>query len=177
MADIGVSFIPTQDNQQPGGNQQGELQGDLAAAYKILSLRLPSIVGAGGIAPNSLLQSQGAIGVPGAKTQPGGFNPYAALFEQLLKHGLGMGPSAPSSTTMPIPGGPSSMPMPQGTPPVSNVNPPAPPSQMPPPAAPSTRIIPGGDDTRAMPNPNPSPTFNSWMGGEGDLGRKRFTGY
>jgi hypothetical protein len=179
MADqIGVSFIPSQDNQQaPGGPPQGQLSGDLASAYKILSLRLPSIVGSGGIAPNALLQSQGALGVPGAKSQPGGFNPYAALFEVLLKHGLGQPTGQPVSSTMPIPGGaPQRMPM--TPPPAPNYNMPAPPQAMPPPPRMNpvpTRIIPGGEDTQAMPAaPNPSPTFGSWTGNEQ---RRRFTGY
>lgn len=177
MADpIGVSFIPSQDNQQPGGPPQGQMQGDLAQAFKILSLRLPSVVGAGGIAPNTLLQSQGALAVPGATGGPTGFNPYAALFEALLKHGLGQPGGQPVSSTMPIPGG-GPMPMPAG--PTSNYNPPAPPQPMPPASppmgVPAPRVIPGGDDTRAMPPPaNPSPTFQSWTGNEQT---RRFTGY
>lgn len=179
MADqIGVSFIPSADNQQaPDGPPQGQLSGDLAAAFKILSLRLPQVMGAHALAPNALLQSPGALGVPGALKAPGGFNPYAALFETLLKHGLGVGQPTgqPTSNTMPLPGGaPQAMPMPSAPPPMSSVPPPPAPPQ----AMPAPRVIPGGDDTRAMPGPtNPTPTFSSWQGGEANLGRKRFTGY
>lgn len=185
MADqIGVSFIPSADNQQaPDGPPQGQLSGDLAAAFKILSLRLPQVMGAHALAPNALLQSPGALGVPGALKAPGGFNPYAALFETLLKHGLGVGQPTgqPTSTTMPVPGM-GGAPQPMGPPPVSNYNPPAPPpmSSVPTPPAPPRSIGPpavhpgSNGDIGNTPAPNPSPTFSSWMNNERNLGRQRY---
>lgn len=79
MADpIGISFLPSTQNQAVGP-QQGQMEGDLASAFKILSLRLPRVLGAQSIAPSSLLNGQGSGGMMG------GFNPYSAVFDALLK--------------------------------------------------------------------------------------------
>jgi hypothetical protein len=54
---------------------------DLAQAYKILSLRLPTVVGAQAPTPASNLTAAGSSG----SSLPGGLDPYAALFQALLK--------------------------------------------------------------------------------------------
>jgi hypothetical protein len=88
MADpIGITFMPSQDNQDQGGRNMG-LDGpggaDLSQAIKILSLRLPRVQGAQALAPASLLNGQGA-------GNTGGLNPHAAVFEALLRAILGAG--------------------------------------------------------------------------------------
>lgn len=77
---IGISFIPTEDNQAQGA-QRGALEGaggNLGQAFKVLSLELPRVLGAQSLAPKRLLTSPGSSGIPGA------FNPHAAVFEALL---------------------------------------------------------------------------------------------
>ncbi len=102
---IGVSFLP--GSETPSRHPSGDATGgsDLAQAIKILSLRLPRVVGARAIASPRLLTSPGAAGIPGA-------NPHAAVFEALLKSiagGGGMsspgmpGPSTPSEPWTPGP--------------------------------------------------------------------------
>jgi hypothetical protein len=98
---IGISFMPTAENQ--GTGQAGPTASplapstDLAQAYKILSLRLPTVVGARAPVASALLTSPGS----GAF---GGMNPYAALFQALIKAGLngggdlpGLGDAGPAS--------------------------------------------------------------------------------
>lgn len=89
---IGINFIPS-DEQAMNGPKQGNLEGDLGQAFKILSLQLPRRPQIGGIAPQALLQS------------PGGSNPLAAVFEALLR---GMRPpagsGAPGGAPTPTPG-------------------------------------------------------------------------
>ncbi len=106
---IGISFMPNADNQALGP-QQGALNGpggDLSQAFKILSLRLPRVLGAGALAPPGLLRSPGAAGAPG------GLNPHAAVFEALLKALVGGG--SPGG----FPGGTASdAPGPMGPPPM-----------------------------------------------------------
>src|SRR5438093_12332176 len=78
---IGISFIPTADNQAQGPlnmQQDGAAGSDLAEAFKVLSLRLPQVLGARAISSSRLLTSPGSAGMPGA------FNPHAAVFEALL---------------------------------------------------------------------------------------------
>lgn len=87
---IGVSFMPTQDNQNQGP-KQGQMEGDLAQAFKILSLRLPRVQGAHAIAPYSLLNSPGSAGAQGA------FNPYSAVFDALLKSHMQPGQYGPGA--------------------------------------------------------------------------------
>lgn len=107
MAPIGISFLPGADN--AGENQSTAANAlapttDLAQAYKILSLRLPTVVGA---APTSARLLNGA-GASGLGNLPGGLNPYAALFQALIKAGLtgtnlpGLGDSG-SAPGMPMP--------------------------------------------------------------------------
>lgn len=103
-APIGVSFLPSQENQAMGP-KQGALEGDLGQAFKILSLRLPSVQGAPGLTPPSNLMSPGAAG------SPGGFNPQAAIFEALLRAMAGggtgnTGPQAAGAIGIPTPPGP-----------------------------------------------------------------------
>lgn len=131
---IGVDFIPSEDNQEYGA-QRGYMEGDLAQAFKILSLRLPREVGLQGIAPNRLLQSPGAQGLQGVG---GGFNPYAALFEAMIKASLGQ----PAPGGMPTAGAmPGAMPM--GA------------SAGPPPPLPPPRVTPGDGSDRPTITPVP----------------------
>lgn len=106
MADqMGVSFIPTAENQAQQGPQQGQMEGDLASAFKILSLRLPRVLGAQSIAPSSVMNGAGSAGALG------GFNPYAAVFDALLKAaGLSGGSSGGSTGASGMPGSASGMP-------------------------------------------------------------------
>jgi hypothetical protein len=78
---IGVTFIPSADNQAMGP-QRGALEGpsgNLGQAFKILNLHLPRVLGQGAPAPEGLLRSRGAEGIAG------GGDPYAAVFAALLK--------------------------------------------------------------------------------------------
>jgi hypothetical protein len=105
--EIGVSFAPTFENALDG-SRRGSMEG-LQQAMKIISLRLPRVIGARPIAPASLLQSPGA----------GGADPYGGAVIQTLMQALGLnwgsrgtdaGPNpvgaidAPVSPTMPMPG-------------------------------------------------------------------------
>jgi hypothetical protein len=77
-APIGISFLPTAENQAQGP-QQGQLEGDLGSAFRILSLRLPRVLGAKAISSPDLLAG-------GTNVSPGSnFNPHAAVFEALLR--------------------------------------------------------------------------------------------
>jgi hypothetical protein len=94
-APIGISFIPSAQNQALGNQAAGRestLGGgpssDLAAAYKILSLRLPTVVGATAPTPASNLTGGGASAV---SSLPGGLSPHAALFTALLKAAMSGG--------------------------------------------------------------------------------------
>lgn len=83
-APIGISFMPSADAAANGPRQasiEGQGGSDLAAAFKILSLHLPRVLGAAAIAPKRLLNSQGAAAVGG----PAGANPYAQVFQALLQ--------------------------------------------------------------------------------------------
>jgi hypothetical protein len=81
---IGINFMPSEENQQMGP-KRGNLEGDLGQAFKILSLRLPRVLGARSLSPH-VAQGPGA-----AAGMPGGFNPQAAIFEALLKSMAGGG--------------------------------------------------------------------------------------
>lgn len=72
---IGITFLPS-DEQASLGPRQGNLEGDLGQAFKILSLRLPRVMGARSITPQSNLTAPGSAGVS---------NPYAAAFQALLR--------------------------------------------------------------------------------------------
>lgn len=84
---IGVSFLPSQDNQQQG-SRQGQLEGDIGEALKIIGLRLPSVVGARSITPASNLSGGGSGAVDSLS---GVTNPNAAAFEALIRALLGHG--------------------------------------------------------------------------------------
>lgn len=108
---IGVSFLPSQENQDMG-MQRGQMEGDLGQALKILSLRMPRVVGAQALTPQSNMGGGLSSAVPRAGTvggEQGAFNPNAALFESLIKALLsgtndaglsgGMGPLGAKTTT------------------------------------------------------------------------------
>jgi hypothetical protein len=83
--------MPTADA-AANGPKQASLEGgtggsDLAAAFKILSLHLPRVLGAGAIAPSRLLNSPGSAGV----AAPAGVSPYAQAFQMLLQSMSGAG--------------------------------------------------------------------------------------
>src|SRR4051812_15981811 len=77
MQPIGITFLPSEQNQAEG-LRRGGLEGDLGQAFKILSLRLPRILGARAPASSELLNASGAVGAKG-------FNPMQAVFEALLR--------------------------------------------------------------------------------------------
>lgn len=95
---IGVTFMPSAENQQMGG-RQGAMEGggsDLAQAFKVLSLRLPQVLGARAPAPASLLNGAGSAGVaPGQ-------NSNSAMFQAILKAMLGGSMGSPSSGSAPM---------------------------------------------------------------------------
>lgn len=109
---IGISFLPSQEN-QAAGLKQGQMEGDLGEAFKILSLRLPRVVGAKAPTPGANLGGDGASGLSGLSSgiDGGGFNPNAAMFEALIKamlqggggqtfdNGTGLTPMNTSGTT------------------------------------------------------------------------------
>lgn len=111
----GISFQPGQEN---GAGPNGEKRrAPVQEAVRMLSLRLPTVVGARGIAPQELLQSEGAAGV-----ETGGFSLDAAL--DLLRKLRGahlppqlpllqespFGGTTPVSTRLPQPGRPQPQP-------------------------------------------------------------------
>ena len=159
---FGVSFLPNGDQRfqrpqdQPGGTGRAPLQ----EAVKILSMRVPRVVGANPLAPLALLNAPGGGGL-----QPG-------QLEQLMRT-LGIGPSmqsgeVPTTGAGPSVGGaPSPFASMQGLMPTAGAGGPtgglvnvtaggsAGPgaSTMPPPAAPAAPTMPsggGGDDSAAM---------------------------
>lgn len=80
-ANYGLSFQPGTD--QGGAGRTGQpREAPLQSAIKLLSLRLPSVVGARGVAPQALLQSPGMSGV----MHPG----LLQLLQQLFS-GMGQG--------------------------------------------------------------------------------------
>lgn len=142
----GISFQP--------GTQQGAASNPVQEAVQLLSLRLPTVVGARGIAPQALLNGQGSAGM-GSMGSP---NAAIDLLQKLLMQSR--------AQTPPMPGGPNQPPMdlmamlsrggggsgnnqPQPSQgqapspsPTPTPNPTPPPPVMPPPP----RIVPGGDD-------------------------------
>lgn len=97
---IGITFIPNEEAAAMGP-KRGGLEGLTEQVFKILSLRLPRVVGARSISP--LLGGQGA----GPMASAGGFNPNAAVFEALLRS-MGRGAGGPG--------------VPQGAPPPPQIN-------------------------------------------------------
>lgn len=75
--ELGLSFAPTAS----AGERMrlGDRQGGLQQAVKLLSLRMPRVVGARAIAPQALLQSPGAMGGP----------PINAVIASVLRSVLG----------------------------------------------------------------------------------------
>ena len=72
----GLSFMPGGDNAGGNANRQDEARVTPAQeAIKLLSLRLPSVVGARALAPNTLMQSPGGAGLAG----PGGMSVDAMI--------------------------------------------------------------------------------------------------
>lgn len=144
MQPIGINFLPSEE-QAMRGPQQGSREGDLGAAFKILSLNLPPDPSVHGIAPQELLQA------PGSQRLPAGMNPLAAVFEALLR-GLQprrMAPPAPmgglGSMGAPRIGG-SPLSGPTDLPPVDGPG-------APPPEIPRPRIVPREGGRRTMGNP------------------------
>jgi hypothetical protein len=82
--DFGLNFAPTAQNQQQNA-QNGQSQSPIQDAIKVLSLRIPSFVGARGIAPNELLQGGGAAAAGGMGAgMPGGLEQFLRqLFGQM----------------------------------------------------------------------------------------------
>ena len=136
---IGVSFMPSAEQSAMGG-RQGSLEGVPEQAFKILSLRLPRVLGSRSLSPSSLMTGPGSAGVGG-----GGLNPLSAVFTAILR-GMGVNPGGggmpgggmpgvglPTPTTPPVnyPGGsPTRLPRsmypnegPMMTPPVNGTNP------------------------------------------------------
>lgn len=163
MNPVGITFIPNQDNQQQGplrGSIEANGGSDLTDAFKILSLRLPQVLGAQSLAPKRLLGSQGSAAIPGA------FDPQTAIFEALLRNALGGGGGSLASL---VSGGGGSF----G-------------GESAPGLGGATRIIPGdlqGSEKQSVfTGPDPTPTSNSfsdYLGGSRDfsgdnlLGRRR----
>lgn len=96
MPGYGIGFQPGQDKGQGSGTAEPP---PLESVVKLLSLRLPSVVGARGIAPQALLN---APGMAGAGMSGGmGEQQWLQILQRLLSgQGGGMGPQ-----TMGLPGG------------------------------------------------------------------------
>jgi hypothetical protein len=89
---IGISFMPSEENQALGpkrGALEGQGGSDLADAFKVLSLRLPEVLGARSLAPKRLLTGAGSSGLP-----PAFANPDSAIFQALIQSMLGQMPQA-----------------------------------------------------------------------------------
>lgn len=102
---IGVTFIPTAE-QQALGPKRGGIETDLGEAFKILSLRLPRVLGAKAPVRPELLNAPGAAGLAGNLADNTGFNPYGQVFEALVR--------ALISGQTPTPGGYPAYGSPQG---------------------------------------------------------------
>lgn len=91
---IGINFLPSQENQDQG-MQRGAMEGDLGEALKILSLRVPRVLGARSITPGSNLGQPGVNPLAGMTGSVGGesgvYNPNSALFQALIRALLGGG--------------------------------------------------------------------------------------
>ena len=93
QTEFGDLFAPTFENTEDAV-RRGVLEG-VPAAIKFLSLRLPRFVGARGLAPDALMQAQGARGM----------DPFASSVMQTLLQtltgGSGGGRSAPTPVIIP----------------------------------------------------------------------------
>lgn len=91
----GVSFQPGIDDERKRREQQnGGQTGNVQEAIKVLSLRLPKVVGAQGVSPSALLTSPGGMGQPDA------------VVDRILSRLMPTSPQAPQGMT------PSAMPSP-----------------------------------------------------------------
>lgn len=126
--EMGLSFAPTgnRDQDQANGSNQTPLQD----AIKVLSLRMPSFVGAAqGISPLAGMAGGGSAGVPNIGGVPGGLED---LLRRLFGGGGGLqpagvpplGPPPPTVSFPEIPGQPSGRPVGPGPDP-SNTREPA----------------------------------------------------
>ena len=99
---IGKSFQPGEDNKAV---QAGEARGSgVQEAIKVLSLRLPKVVGAQGMTPMPLLQSQGSGGNPRVDS----------IVQSVLSKIFPTGQAAPQAPVMGQSFAPESSPMPAG---------------------------------------------------------------
>lgn len=152
---IGVTFMPTQDNQTLGP-QNAQVNGpgsDLSDVFKILSLHLPSVLGPSALSSSRLLQSRGSSGLPA------GFNPTAAVFQALLSSMFGspaLQPPSAAPSPGPDPFTPPSYPTGGGTDPGGRADPRAP-SPAP---SPSPRQ-PAPNNPFGNPSPAPDPYKNA----------------
>ena len=131
---LGISFSPLNNPTFAGGQGQNAGQHGsvpLADAIRMLSLRIPRVVGARGIAPQALLNAPGVAGVP----------PDVMMLLRQLFGQFSLAPSGEERSTSPY-----SQPMASPTSPYSQpmASPTAPYSQMPPYTYPAPNITPGG---------------------------------
>lgn len=130
--ELGLTFAPTNQNQQQAG-QGPQPGGTVQDAIRILSLNLPRVTGAAGLAPQGLLAAPGAAGVLGGMGTPqgpgGASNPLLEALRRLLMGGgaplpsvtPGLTPTPPGAPQAPVPTGPP--PMPGGPPTPRSANP------------------------------------------------------
>lgn len=147
---IGVTFMPSQDNQDLGP-QQGALNGpggDLSEAFRILGLRLPRVLGPGAISSPRLLNGAGASAFGS------GTNPSAAVFEALLKAMTGGGSFG---TPRPFSG--------PGAPGMSGGSPSGPYGSPGPRVSPGGGLPPGGDPGGGPITDTPTPPRSPFGGG------------
>jgi hypothetical protein len=165
MADpFGLSFSPADQSGPNGQPTNGQRPSPVQQAIQTLSLRIPRVVGASGLAPTPLLNSQGGSAL-------GGDPNSAALLEQLKRLLFGSPASSPMSSPFPqapqgdlgqtlsgmfgSPGGPVSQPPDSGSGeplPGSGTGSPLPTG------IPNPKVLPGGDgvggpDTSPMTQP------------------------
>jgi hypothetical protein len=124
---LGVSFAPTLDNAEESGERAA--REGLPAAIKMLSLRLPRVLGAKAPVAAPLLQSQGMAGLGQAEQQLfqaltrilGGGNDLGMMGDTQAPGGWkGSGPGIPNPATPPnVPGIPPSAPGPAPIPKIS----------------------------------------------------------
>jgi hypothetical protein len=99
----GLSFQPGTDQGNGQGNgQQDPNASPIQSAVKLLSLRLPSVVGAQAISPQALLQSPGSAGLGGGNMTP---EAMLALLKKLMQQSGGqMPPQAQQQPSFSSPG-------------------------------------------------------------------------
>jgi hypothetical protein len=87
----GLSFQPGSEQSGSNGNGEKKASAPVQEAVRLLSLRLPSVVGARALAPQTLLNAPGSAGLTG----PGGMS-VDAMIEWLRKQMQQSGASLPS---------------------------------------------------------------------------------